>query len=180
MSAHPSSYGLLAEFHDPNELIVAIRRAREDGYTRLDAYTPFPIEEVSEALGLHHSRLPLLVLLGGITGACAGLALQYWTSAIDYPINVGGRPFFSVPAFIPIIFECMVLFAAFSAGLGMLALNGFPQPYHPVFNVERFRAKASRDGFFLCLEATDPKFDRDATRRFLTDSGALGVHDVEG
>ena len=178
MSAHPSSYGLLAEFHDPNELIVAIRRAREDGYTRLDAYTPFPIEEVSEALGLHHSRLPLLVLLGGITGACAGLALQYWTSAIDYPINVGGRPFFSVPAFIPIIFECMVLFAAFSAGLGMLALNGFPRPHHPVFNAARF-ALASRDRYFLCIQADDPRFDRRATRTFLESLHPSEVSEVE-
>jgi len=178
MSAHPSSYGLLAEFHDPNELIVAIRRAREDGYTRLDAYTPFPIEEVSEALGLHHSRLPLLVLLGGITGACAGLALQYWTSAIDYPINVGGRPFFSVPAFIPIIFECTVLFAAFAAVIGMLGLNGLPMPYHPLFNAPRF-ALASRDRFFMCIEATDPKFDRDMTRRFLERLVPRSVTEVE-
>jgi len=133
---------------------------------------------VSEALGLHHSRLPLLVLLGGITGACAGLALQYWTSAIDYPINVGGRPFFSVPAFIPIIFECTVLFAAFAAVIGMLGLNGLPMPYHPLFNAPRF-ALASRDRFFMCIEATDPKFDRDMTRRFLERLVPRSVTEVE-
>jgi hypothetical protein len=178
MSAYPSSYGLLAEFHDPNELIAGIRRAREEGYTRLDAYTPFPIEEVSEALGLHNSRLPLLVLLGGLVGACAGLGLQYWTSAIDYPINVGGRPLFSLPAFIPIIFECTVLFAAFAAVVGMLGLNGLPMPYHPLFNAPRF-ALASRDRFFMCIEATDPKFDRDLTRRFLERLVPRSVTEVE-
>jgi len=178
MSAQPSSYGLLAEFHDPNELIAGIRRAREEGYTRLDAYTPFPIEEVSEALGVHHSGLPLLVLLGGIAGACAGLALQYWTSVIDYPLNVGGRPLFSLPAFIPITFECTVLFAAFAAVIGMLGLNGLPTPYHPLFNAPRF-ALASRDRFFMCIEAKDPKFDREMTRRFLERLVPRSVTEVE-
>ena len=166
MTSRPSIYGLLAEFSEPNELIAAVRHAREAGYRRMDAYTPFPIEELAEAMGMHYNRLPLLVLAGGIVGALLGLSLQYWTSVVDYPINVGGRPFFSWPSFIPITFETTVLLAAFSAVLGMLALNGLPMPYHPVFNVPRF-ALATRDRFFLCIEASDPMFDRENTRRFL-------------
>lgn len=162
----PPIHGLLAEFTEPNELIAAIRRTREAGYRDLDAYTPYPIEEVSEALDFHHNRLPLIVLLGGIAGAIGGLGLQYWVSVIEYPLNVGGRPFFSWVSFIPVTFESTVLVAAFSAVLGMLALNGLPMPYHPVFNAPRF-ALATRNRFFLCIEATDPQFDRDETRRFL-------------
>ena len=184
--SHPTSptspispiYGLLAEFNDPGELVNAVQKARQAGYRRLDAFTPFPIEEVSEALGLHHTRLPLIVLIGGICGAFAGLGLQYWTSVIDYPLNVGGRPFFSLPSFVPIAFECTVLFAALSAVFGMLALNGLPMPYHPVFNVPRF-ALATRDRFFLCIEATDQKFDRDETRRFLERLVPRTVAEVE-
>jgi len=178
MTRRPPIYGLLAEFNDPNELVTAVRGARAAGYRQLDAYTPFPIEELSEALGMHHNRLPLIVLIGGIVGACAGLGLQYWTSVIDYPINVAGRPFFSLPSFIPITFECTVLLAALSAVLGMLALNGLPMPYHPVFNVPRF-ALATRDRFFLCIEATDPQFDRDATRRVLERFVPRSVSEVD-
>jgi hypothetical protein len=178
MSRRPPIYGLLAEFNDPNELVSAVRGTRAAGYRRIDAYTPFPIEELSEAMGMHHSRLSLIVLIGGIVGACAGLGLQYWTSVIDYPINVGGRPLFSLPSFIPITFECTVLFAALSAVLGMLALNGLPMPYHPVFHVPRF-ALATRDRFFLCIEASDPQFDRDATRRFLERFVPRSVSEVE-
>jgi len=168
----------MAEFSDPNELITAVHRAREEGYTRLDAYTPFPIEELSEALGLHRNWMPLIVLIGAILGGIAGYALAYWVSAIEYPINVGGRPLNSVPAFIPITFECTILGGALFALFGMLALNGLPMPYHPVFNVPRF-ALASRDRFFLCIEATDPLFDRDATRRFLERSVPREVSEVE-
>ena len=178
MTRRPPIYGLLAEFNDPNELVSAVRGARAAGYRRLDAYTPFPIEELAEAMGMHHNHLSLIVLVGGIVGACAGLGLQYWTSVIDYPINVAGRPFFSLPSFIPITFECTVLLAALSAVLGMLALNGLPMPYHPVFNVPRF-ALATRDRFFLCIEATDPQFDRDATRRFLERFVPRSVSEVE-
>jgi Alternative complex III, ActD subunit len=174
----PPIYGLLAEFADPNELIAAARRAREEGYTHLDAYTPFPIEELAEALGMHDKRLPLIVLIGGIVGCLAGYGLQYWTAVIDYPINVGGRPFHSWPAFIPVTFECTVLVAALCAVLGMLALNGLPMPYHPVFNVPRF-ALASRDRFFLCIEATDPKFDADATWGFLSRQQPRQVSQVD-
>jgi hypothetical protein len=178
MTARPAIYGLLAEFSEPNELIAAVRRTREAGYRDIDAYTPFPIEELAEAMEMHHNRLALLVLAGGIVGGLLGLGLQYWTSVIAYPVNVGGRPFFSWPSFIPITFETTVLVAAFSAVLGMLALNGLPMPYHPVFNVPRF-ALATRDRFFLCIEATDPQFDRDGTRRFLERLVPRTVSEVE-
>jgi hypothetical protein len=167
MSGAPSIHGLLAEFSEPNELIAAATHTRAAGYRRFDCYTPFPIEELAEAMGQHHSRLPLIVLLGGIIGGVAGYALCYWTSVIDYPLIVGGRPFNSWPAYVPIVFECTILAAAIAAVLGMLGLNGLPMPYHPVFNVPRF-ALASRDRFFLCIEASDPKFDIDETWGFLS------------
>src|SRR4051812_31772670 len=159
-------YGLLAEFEDPTSLVAAAHHARQGGYTCMDAYSPIPIEELHEALGAHHTRLPLIVLIGGIVGGVGGYALQYWASAIAYPLNIGGKPFHSWPAFVPITFECTILVAALSAVLGMLALNGLPQPYHPVFNVPRF-ALASRNRFFLCIEARDPKFHIEETRRYL-------------
>jgi hypothetical protein len=166
MAKPATVYGVLAEFDDPNALVAATTRAYREGYRRMDAYSPFPIEELHEALGGHHTRLPLVVLIGGILGGVGGYALQYWTQAIAYPINVGGRPYHSWPAFIPVTFECTILGAALSAVLGMIALNGLPMPYHPVFNVPRF-ALASRNRFFLCIEAVDPKFDVERTRRFL-------------
>ena len=156
----------MAEFEDPNALVAATTRAHREGYRRMDAYSPFPIEELHEALGGHHTRLPLVVLIGGLLGGIGGYSLQYWVSAIAYPLNVGGRPFHSWPAFIPVTFECTILVAALSAVLGMLALNGLPMPYHPVFNVPRF-ALASRNRFFLCIEAKDAKFDLERTRAFL-------------
>jgi hypothetical protein len=159
-------YGLMAEFDDPNALVAATVRAHREGYRRMDAYSPFPIEELHEALGRHHTRLPLVVLIGGLFGCLGGYALQYWVSAIAYPLNVGGRPFHSWPSFIPVTFECTILVAALSAVLGMLGLNGLPMPYHPVFNVPRF-ALASRNRFFLCIEARDHKFDLETTRHFL-------------
>ena len=162
----PDVYGLMAEFEDPNTLVAATHRAYAEGYRRMDAYSPYPIEELHEALGGHHTRLPLIVLIGGMFGGLGGYALQYWTQAIAYPINVGGRPYHSWPAYIPVTFECTILAAALSAVLGMVALNGLPMPYHPVFNVPRF-ALASRNRFFLCIEARDPKFDVERTRRFL-------------
>jgi len=159
-------YGLMAEFDDPNALVAATRRAFREGYRRMDAFSPFPIEELHEALGAHHTHLPLIVLLGGIIGCLGGYLLQYWVSTMAYPLNIGGKPLHSWPAFIPVTFECTILVAALSAVLGMLALNGLPMPYHPVFNVPRF-ALASRNRFFLCIEGSDPKFDPQETRSFL-------------
>lgn len=170
-------YGIIAEFDDPQSLVDAAAHAREEGYTRMDAYTPFPVEGLNEAIGFHHTRLPLLVLAGGIIGALAGFGMQYYAAVIDYPLNIGGKPLNSWPAFIPITFEVTILFAAFTAVLGMLGLNGLPQPYHPVFNVSRF-AFASRDQFFLCIESRDPKFDAGAVRRFLQSLHPLEVTDV--
>jgi hypothetical protein len=166
MATRSSVYGLIAEFDDPNALVAAAHRAYHEGYRRMDAYSPFAIEELHDALGSHHTRLPLIVLIGGLAGCLAGYGLQYWTSVIAYPLNIGGKPFHSWPAFIPVTFECTILGAALSAVLGMLALNGLPMPYHPVFNVQRF-ALASRNRFFLVIEATDKKFELDETRRFL-------------
>lgn len=178
MAETPELHGLLAEFETPDELLSAAHRTHADGYRRLDAYTPFPIEGLSEAIGFHHNRLPLLVLIGGILGAGAGFFSQYWAAVIDYPLNIGGRPFNSWPSFIPVTFEVTILVAALTTVLGMLALNGLPMPYHPVFNVPRF-ALATRDRFFLCIEATDPRFDREGTRKFLEGLGAKEVNDVE-
>ena len=159
-------HGLMAEFDDPSSLVSATEHARRAGYRCMDAYSPFPIEELHEALGAHHTRLPLIVLIGGLCGGIGGYALQYWSSVMAYPLNIGGKPLHSWPAFIPVTFECTILGAALSAVLGMLALNGLPMPYHPVFNVPRF-ALASRNRFFLVIEARDVKFELEATRRFL-------------
>jgi len=166
MRPKPPIYGLMAEFDDPNALVAAAQRARQEGYRCMDAYSPFPIEELHEALAMPQTRLPFIVLIGGIVGCLGGYALQYWVSAIENPWNVGGKPLHSWPAFIPVTFECTILVAALSAVLGMLALNGLPMPYHPVFNVSRF-ALASRNRFFLCIEARDTRFDLEKTRIFL-------------
>jgi len=171
-------YGLMAEFDDASALVAATSKARDEGYRRMDAYSPFPIEELHDAMGAHHSRLPLIVLIGGLVGCISGFLLQYWASAIAYPVNVGGRPFNSWPAFIPVTFECTILGASLSAVLGMLALNGLPMPYHSVFNVPRF-VLASRNRFFLCIEARDRKFDLEATRRFLETLGPREVSTVD-
>jgi hypothetical protein len=176
-TSQPAVHGLMAEFDNPDALVAAATQARLAGYRRMDAYTPIPIEELSEALGLRRSRLPLLVLLGGIAGGLGGYSLEYWSQAIAYPMNIGGRPFHSWPQFIPVTFETTVLGAALSAFIGMWALNRLPQPYHPVFNVPEF-ARASTDRFFLCIEAADQRFDRDATRRFLEGLHPVGVSEV--
>ncbi len=170
-------YGLMAEFRTPQEVLAAARAAHAAGYRRLDAFTPYPMEELSEALGHHHSRVPLIVLLGGIVGAVAGYLLQYWAAVVEYPMNVGGRPAHSWPAFIVPTFEMTILFAALAAVLGMFALNGLPMPYHPVFNARNF-ALASRDRYFLLIEARDAQFDRAATERFLTTLSPSEVSEV--
>ena len=178
MAPEPQMHGLMAEFSTPDEIVAAARRARAAGYSTLDAYSPFPIEALAEAAG-HRSRgrLPFLVLMGGIVGGLGGYLLQYWTSVHVYPLNVGGKPLHSWPAFIPVTFECTVLGAALMAVFGMLALNGFPSPYHPVFNVPEFAA-ASSNRFFLCIETRDPKFDPQATRAFLESLAPMGIYDV--
>jgi hypothetical protein len=173
----PKIYGLLAEFTEPEALIAAANRAREAGYRQMDAYTPFPVHGLSDAVGFKRTKLPIIVLCGGITGAVGGFAMQYFANVFHYPINIGGRPLNSWPAFIIPTFECTILFSAFAAVLGMLALNGLPQPYHPLFNVPAFEL-ASRSHFFLCVEATDPKFDLQATRTLLESTSPDAVHVV--
>ncbi|MCS6831388.1 MAG: DUF3341 domain-containing protein [bacterium] len=171
-------HGIIAEYETAEELLHAARRAREAGYTRMDAYSPFPVHGLAEAIGFEDYKVPWTVFLSGVAGAIAGFAMQYYISVIDYPLNVGGRPLFSWPAYIPVTFETTVLFAAFGAFIGMLAFNGLPQPYHPIFNAPRFE-RASQDRFFLCIEATDPLFDRTGTRHFLESTGARLVSEVE-
>lgn len=171
-------HGIIAEYETPEQLIHAAERAREAGYTRIDAYSPFPVHGLAEAIGFEDHKVPWMTFLAGVIGAIAGFSLQYYISVVDYPLNVGGRPLLSWPSFIPVTFETTVLFAAFGAFVGMLALNGLPQPYHPVFNAPRFE-RASQDRFFLCIEATDPLFDRTAVRHFLEATGARMVSEVE-
>jgi hypothetical protein len=166
---------VVAEFHEAGDVVEAAHRVRVEGYTKIDAYSPYPMHELTHALALPPSPLPKLVLGGGLVGLAGGWALQYWSSVIEYPLNVGGRPFNSWPAFIVPAFETTILFAAATAVLGMLALNGLPEPYHPVFHAPGF-ALASRDKFFVSIEARDPKFDSEATRRFL--ESLPGVSDV--
>ena len=171
-------YGLLAEFENADELLAAAAAARQAGYRRVEAYSPMPLEGLTEALGPVPTKLPRLTLLGGLVGAASGYALQYWVSVIEYPLNVGGRPLHSWPAFMPIVFELAVLGASLTAVLGMLALNGLPRPHHPLFAVPEFRF-ASRDRFFLCIESRDPKFDRAGTRKFLEQASGHEVYEVD-
>jgi hypothetical protein len=178
MPARSPLYGLMAEFATPEALLEAAQRAHDAGYRRMDAYSPFPVDGLAEAIGFHKTRLPLLVLIGGIVGCVGGFYLQYWAAVIDYPLNIGGRPLNSWPMFIPVTFELTILVAGLTAVLGLLALNGLPMPYHPVFNVERFQF-ATRNRFFLCIESADSKFEQEATRRFLEGCGPHGVYEVE-
>ena len=178
MTKRPSGvYGVMAEFDDPTSLVNAARAAHDEGYKKLDAYTPFPIEELHEVLHLHKNKLPLIVLCGGVLGALTGYLLQYFVTVIYFPINVAGRPLHSWPSYIVITFELTILFGALATVLGLLGLCGLPMPYHPVFNVPRFSA-ASRDRFFLCIEATDPMFNLQTTSRFLESMEAKEVSEV--
>ena len=172
-------YGVVGEFETPGQIIQAAAKVREAGYRDVEAYTPFPVEGLSEALRLKRSLVPLITLTGGLIGGLGGFGFQYWVAAITYPMNIGGRPLNSWPAFIPVTFELTVLFASISAVLGMLALNKLPQPHHPLFNVDRFQKHASNDRFFLCIEATDPKFSVAEATRFLKSIKAQNVSEVE-
>lgn len=172
-----SLYGLLAEFAGPEELVTGTRRAYAAGYRRLDAFSPMPIEGLADALQFRRTRMALVILIGGIIGGVSGYLLLYWVSVIHYPMNVGGRPLHSWPAFIPITFETTILCGALFGVLGMLALNGLPRPHHPLFGVEAFN-RASRDGFFLCIEAEDDLYFAENTREFLLQAGAIEVFDV--
>lgn len=170
-------YGIMAEFDSPEALLAAANSARDAGYRNIDAYSPFPVDGLNAALGRPPSRLPALVLGCGLLGAVTGFLMQYYLSKFYYPINVGGRPLNSWPAFIPVTFELTVLFAAFGAVFGMLISNRLPMPYHPVFNVPEF-SRSQRDRFFLCIEKADPRFDAAETPKFAARLGALSVHEV--
>lgn len=154
----PQKHAAVAQFDSPEQLVEAAKKAREAGFTRIEAYTPFPIHGLSDAIGFKDEKVPWIVAIGGFTGAVSGMALQIYTSVFDYPMNVGGKPLISLPAFVPVTFECTILFAAFGAVIGMLALNGLPSPYHPIFDAPEFE-RASQDKFFLAIEAKDPKFE---------------------
>jgi hypothetical protein len=171
------TYGIMAEFDSATSLMAAAHRTREAGYIKLDAYSPFPIEGLAEAIGFHSNAVPLVVLIGALIGGLTGYLMQYWISAVTYPINVGGKPYHSWPAFIVVTFEMTILFGGISAVLGMLALNGLPMPYHPVFNVPRF-AFATKDRFFLIVFASDPKYSPTETRRFLESLGPRSISEV--
>jgi hypothetical protein len=177
MAVNPGLYGIVAEFENPAELVRAARAAHDAGYTRIDAFSPFPIEGLSEAMGLRRTMMPLLILIGGVTGAICGFGLQYYCAVLSYPINVGGRPLNSWPSWIPVTFEMTILLASVTAVFGLLALCGLPMPYHPLFHVPRF-SRATRDGFFLCIESDDPRFERSATKDFLTGLHAKEVSEV--
>jgi hypothetical protein len=168
---------MMAEFDSAQGLVDAAHRTHEAGYLRMDAYSPFPVEGLAEAMGFHKNNVPLVVLIGGLIGGLSGYLMQYWISAVSYPVNVGGKPYHSWPAFIVVTFEMTILFAGISCVFGMLALNGLPMPYHPVFNVPRF-AFATKDRFFLIVFSTDPKYSPSETRRFLESLGPRSIAEV--
>lgn len=171
-------YGLLLEFDSADQLLKATRYAREHGFCELEAYSPFPVEGLAEALGATRSRVPLLVLIGGILGAFFGYFIQYYSAVIAYPINVGGRPYHSWPAFVPVTVELTILGAALAGVIGTLFLNRLPRFHHPMFNAARFDL-ASRDRFFLCLKASDPRYGKEDTRVFLEKLEPLSISEVD-
>jgi hypothetical protein len=179
MPAIEGTYGMLAEFDTPSDLVRAAEAAYADGWRRLDCYTPYPVEEAAEAIGFHRNKVSLVTLIGGLMGLCAMFSLETWISTIAYPLNIAGRPTYSWPAFIVPAYEWTILFAGLSACFGMLALNGLPSLYHPLFNAPNFRNSALDDKFFLCLEATDPKFDVTETRAYLESFAPASVVEVE-
>ena len=173
------TYGLLAEFDTPTDLVRAAEAAYADGYRRMDCYTPYPVEEAAEAIGFHRNHVSLICLLGGILGCCAMFGMETWVSVWGYPLNIAGRPYYSWPAFVIPAYEWTILFAGLSAAFGMLAMNGLPTLYHPLFNAPNFRNGATTDKFFLCLEATDPKFSLTETRSFLEAHHPVSVVEVD-
>ena len=172
-------YGLLAKFDRQEDLVAATNRVYDAGYRKFDAYTPYPVQELSRTMGLKPSPLPLVILAAGIIGGLAGFLMQTYATVIDYPQNIGGRPLFSWPTYIPITFELIILFASLAGILGLFFFTRFPQPYHPVFNSEDFNEHASQDSFYLDIEASDPKFNLDQTRRFMQELGAVQVSEIE-
>ena len=174
----PDPYGLIAEYDTPEQVVAAATAARQAGYTRMDAYTPFPVEALEDALALKPTNLGFLVLLAGMAGAAGGFFMQWYATHIGYPLNIGGRPLFDWPTYVVITFEVTVLLSAFTAGLFMLGRNGLPRLYHPVFNTPGFE-RATRDGFYLCIEAVDPRFDLAGTRSFLDGTAPVRVQEVE-
>ena len=177
MRKHPL-YGLMAEFETSEVLLAAAQRTYEAGYRQIDAFTPFPVEGLAEAIGFHKTRVPLICLIGGLIGCFGGFFLQWWPNVIGFPLNIGGKPYNSWPSFIPITFELTILCAGLATVFGMLALNGFPNPYHPVFNAPRFEL-ATRNRFFLCIKARDQKFDAQKTKEFLQSLKAREVAEIE-
>lgn len=179
MPVREGVYGLLAEFDTPAEMVRATEAAKAAGYRRMECYTPYPVEEAASALDVHDNRVPLLTLMGGIMGVTTAFLMETWISVWSYPINIAGRPLFSWPAFIIPAYEWTILFAGLSACFGMLALNGLPQPYHPLFNAPNFRQGATDHKFFLCLEAIDPQFDREQSRAFLEQFRPVSLVEVD-
>lgn len=177
MKSQSTSYGILARFLNTDDLIRAAKNLSSSGLRQIDAYTPFPVEGLAEALGFQKTGISLVVLLGCIVGGVIGFTLQWWVAVVAYPLNIGGRPLNSWPSFLPITFELTILGGALSGVLGMLALNGLPSLYHPLFEIEDFR-KATSDGFFICIKSTDPLFDADQIQKLLTDSQATEVWHV--
>lgn len=178
MSKRKKMYGLLAEYETPRTLYHACEKVRDAGYVRWDAHTPFPVHGLDKAMGLRQSPLPWIVFFCGMTGAAAGFTLQWWVSTIAYPIIAQGKPYFAMQAFVPVTFEVGILFSAFGAVLGMLGLNKLPQWYHSLFNSEKFK-RVTDDRFFISIETSDPKYDRQRTKDLLEGSGALSVEEVE-
>jgi hypothetical protein len=174
----PKPYGYVASFETPEALLAAAKKANAAGYRDVEAYSPIPVEGLIEALEWKDDRLAFIIFGGGLTGICVGLLLEWWVSTIAYPHNVGGKPLFSLPAFLPVFYECTILFAAFAATFGMLALNKLPKPHHPIFNSEGGQ-RASQDRFALCIEASDPQFDSERVREFMESLGAVQVEYVE-
>jgi ActD protein len=179
MPSREGTYGLLAEFDTPSDLVRAAQQARLDGWRRMDCYTPYPVEEAAEAIGFHRNRVPLVTLVGALMGLAAMFSMETWISVIAYPLNIGGRPLYSWPAFIIPAYEWTILWAGLSAAFGMMALNGLPQLYHPLFNAPNFRNGATTDKFFLCLEALDPKFDLLEAKEYLKKFEPVSIVEVE-